>query len=207
MRVGGDAIPALCWQTLDSVLAEDFVSVSRPAVAAVTAVGDLAATRIVYTSVVALVLLGIVLAALAVWVTRRTQPDLELFAPLETMQTRGWRKLDPAAQRRSLDESRPFGARPLRREASEPKLDSSFAILAPVSSFDDLSEGAPPEADADTDTEVGNERTCTGQGDDTDPTLRIDRPGLVVEQDKVAAVMRNIDPLLGTKPSTASDVN
>lgn len=112
-----------------------------------------------YTTVVLLGLLGVVLLVLAVWVWRRTRPEPELLAPLETMQTRGWRKLDPAAQRRSLDDSRPDGAAPIRRATSAPAVDSSFATVAPVSSFDDLSdsgdgrsEDASDDRDHDLDT-------------------------------------------------------
>jgi hypothetical protein len=139
----GDAIAPMCWQTLAPVLLDALASSSDVPVAAmgIARVGDPDATRTVYIAVVLLVILGLVLAALAVWVLRRTRPEPELLAPLETMETRGWRKLDPAAQRRSLDESRPSGAAPLRREASEPAVDSSFATVAAVASFDDLSEG------------------------------------------------------------------
>lgn len=103
-------------------------------------VGDPEATRTVYVTIAILVALGVMLLALAVWVFRRTRPDLELLAPLETMDTRAWHKLDPATQRRLLDEARPAGAKPLRPQASAPAVDSSFATIAPVASFDDLSE-------------------------------------------------------------------
>lgn len=123
------------------MLIDAFVSSSLPRLpTAVASVGDPAATRTVYTTVIILVVLGFVLAAVAVWVLRRTRPEPELLAPLETMDTRGWRKLDPAARRRALDESRPPGALPLRREASEPAVDESFSTVAPVASFDDLSD-------------------------------------------------------------------
>ena len=112
-------------------------------------VGDPDATRTVYTTIVILALLGVALLALAVWVFRRTRPESELLAPLETMQTREWRKLDPAAQRRLLDEARPTGAAPLKREASKPVVDSSFATVAPNRSFEDLSDGSGGDDDAD----------------------------------------------------------
>ena len=139
-----DAIERMSWQTLAPVLLNALASPSHAPVVVmgVARVGDPGATRTVYATVVVLALLGIVLATLALWVFRRTRPEPELLAPLETMHTRSWRKLDPAAQRRSLDESRPADAAPLRREASEPAVDSSFAKVAPVSSFDDLSDGA-----------------------------------------------------------------
>ncbi len=119
---------------------------STSVIAVVSDVGDPSATRTVYITVVTLAALGVLLAGLAIWVLRRTRPEPELLAPLETMDTRSWRKLDPAAQRRLLDEARPPGASPLRREASEPAVDTSFATIAPVASFDDLSEDAA-EAD------------------------------------------------------------
>lgn len=132
------------------MLLEDLALASHPVVALTSAaeVGDPEATRTVYTTIVILALLGVALAALAIWVFRRTRPEPELLAPLETMETRGWRKLDPAAQRRLLDDARPQGASPLRREASAPSVDSSFATVAPVASFDDLTDGV---ADASSD--------------------------------------------------------
>lgn len=143
---GCNAIGGMCWQTLVSVLPDTLALPNQAQVAlvGVIGVGDPEATRTVYTAIVVLALLGVGLVALAIWVFRRTKPEPELLAPLEVMQTRGWRKLDPAAQRRSLDDSRPAGASPLRREASEPAVDSSFSTVAPVVSFDDLS-GADPE--------------------------------------------------------------
>lgn len=135
-------IQPLSWQTLAPVLFDALASSSRVSVVATAAprVGDPRATQTVYTTIVVLVVLGIVLVALAFWVFRRTRPEAELLAPLEIMQTREWRKLSPAAQRRLLDELRPAGAIPLHREASQPAVDTSFATVAPVSSFDDLSD-------------------------------------------------------------------
>ncbi len=135
----GDAIDEKSWQTLVSV-AESFSPFRLPA--GVLAVGDPAATRTVYATVVVLAVLGVALLALSLWILRRTRPEPELLAPLEAMNTRGWRNLDPAAQRRRLDESRPAGAVPLRREASVPNVDDAFAVIAPVESFDDLTEDA-----------------------------------------------------------------
>lgn len=113
-------------------------------------VGDPAATRTVYITVGLLVLLGVALAALAVWLWRRTRPEPQLLAPLEEMQTRRWRKQDPAGQRRALDASRPAGARPVRREAAEPAVDTDFGTTRPVVGFDDLVDD-PPEAEAGAD--------------------------------------------------------
>ena len=108
------------------------------------AVGDPAATRTVYTTVVLLVVLGIGLAALAVWIHRRTRPEPELLAPLEEMDSRRWRSRDPATRGRLLDEARPAGARPLRRAASAPDVDDDFAATPPVGGFDDLAAERVP---------------------------------------------------------------
>lgn len=112
------------------------------------AVGDPAATRTVYVTVIVLLVLGVALVALAVWLFRRTRPEPQLLAPLEEMDTRAWRKQDPAGQRRALDASRPLGARPVRREAAEPIVDTEFAADRPVVSFDDLAERPAPPAGA-----------------------------------------------------------
>ena len=94
---------------------------------------------------VALIALGIGLGALALWLVRRTRPEPQLLAPLEEMETRAWRKQDPAGQRRALDASRPAGARPVRREAAEPAVDTDFAAARPVVGFDDLVDGEQPD--------------------------------------------------------------
>ncbi|MEP4648735.1 MAG: hypothetical protein ABJ314_01015, partial [Ilumatobacter sp.] len=139
-------------------------------------VGDPSATRTVYLTVVVLAALGVLLAGLAVWVLRRTKPEPELLSPLETMDTRSWRKLDPAAQRRLLDEARPPGASPLRREASEPAVDTSFATVAPVASFDDLSEDlAHADDPADPADDQADSRGAAGVDDEIDPE-RLDEP-------------------------------
>lgn len=87
-----------------------------PLTSSTLAVGDPAATRTVYLTTIALVLLGIGLGVLAWWLFRRTRPEPELFAPLEEMETRSWRKLGPAERTESLDAVRPWGARPVSRE-------------------------------------------------------------------------------------------
>jgi len=80
---------------------------------ALPAVGDPAATRTVYAATVVLLLLAIALAVLAVWLFRRTRPEPALFAPLEEMDTRSFRRADPDARRELLDSARPPGARPV----------------------------------------------------------------------------------------------
>lgn len=113
---------------------------SWDALAASDPVGDPSATRTVYTAVVVLVVLGVVLAALAGWILRRTRPEPELLAPLEEMDTRRWRRLDPATQRRLLDVARPDGAVPLVPSMSEPDIDIEFMSNRPVTGFEDLAE-------------------------------------------------------------------
>jgi hypothetical protein len=81
----------------------------------VTAVGDPSATRTVYVTTFALVALGIGLGVLTWWLFRRTRPEPELFAPLEEMDSRAWRKMSSDERREALEASRPIGARPVVR--------------------------------------------------------------------------------------------
>jgi hypothetical protein len=117
-------------------------SVGVPGAAAagvVGSAGDPSSSRIVYGIVVALAVIGVALVVVAVWVFRQTRIDPELLAPLETMSDRRWRKLDPASQRRMLDEERPEGAEPLHPATSAPAPDEEFAAGGrPVEGFDDL---------------------------------------------------------------------
>jgi len=121
-------------------------------------VGDPSATRTVYVTVVLLVVLAVAFAALAVWLVRRTRPEPQLLAPLERMETRAWRRQDPAAQRRALDASRPAGARPVHREAAEPAVDTEFAEARPVRGFDDLADvDVETENESETHDDAGDE--------------------------------------------------
>ncbi len=145
-----------------------------PSLPASVSVGDPSATRTVYVTVILLVVLGFALAALAVWLWRRTRPEPQLLAPLEEMATRGWRKQDPAGQRRALDASRPAGARPVRREAAVPVVDSEFAAERPVVGFDDLAEvraSASPEDDVEPDDEL---ESTDGVESDATADLEVD---------------------------------
>jgi hypothetical protein len=109
------------------------------------AAGDVQSTRIVYAMVIGLAVIGILFVLLGIWVIRQTRVDLEVFAPLERMGDREWRKSDPASQRRSLDEARPDGAKPLQPEQPRPSVDTEFEKPdRPVKSFDDLTEGGDP---------------------------------------------------------------
>lgn len=101
------------------------------------AAGDPAASRLVYGIVIALIVIGVLLVALAVWLIRQTRVDRELLAPLERMDDRDWRSSTPARRRRLLDEVRPEGAEHHSRPVPEP--DEDFARpRQPVASFDDL---------------------------------------------------------------------
>ena len=113
--------------------------------------GDPSASRVVYGAVGALLLIGVMLVLLAVWLVRQTRVDPELLAPLETMSDRKWRKLDPASQRRLLDDERPEGAHPLMTAPMQPSVDAEFESgVMPVSSFDDLVPvGSAPTGDVD----------------------------------------------------------
>jgi hypothetical protein len=107
--------------------------------ALVASAGDPSSSRIVYGIVVALIVIGVALVAVAVWVFRQTRVDPEVLAPLETMSDRRWRRLDPASQRRLLDEERPEGAEPLHPATRVPVPDEEFAAGSrPVDGFDDL---------------------------------------------------------------------
>ena len=108
-------------------------------------IGDPDGTRTVTSIIVLLVALGLGLAMVAVWLRRMTRPDPELFAPLEVMGERKWRRADPVAQRRTLDEVRPDEACPLEPSVAPPVLDTAFDAGPTAGGFDDL------HADADAD--------------------------------------------------------
>ena len=108
--------------------------------AAGAAADSAAETGVIYGVVAALVLIGIALAVLGVWLIRQTRPESELFAPLERMHDRSWRKQEPAQMRRDLDEVRPTLARPIARGRNVPEIDDEFAQSQPrLATFDDLS--------------------------------------------------------------------
>lgn len=103
--------------------------------------GDPSASRTVYGAVVVLALIGVAFIILAVWLYKSTRVDLSLLAPLETMSDRKWRRLDPASQRRLLDDERPEGARPLHVAPSAPDVDAEFESgVHAADGFDDLAE-------------------------------------------------------------------
>jgi hypothetical protein len=182
IRIPG-GIAASSWQNRSPVSTTAFVS----AFPASAEVGDPSATRTVYVTVVLLIALSVALAALALWLARRTRPEPQLLAPLEEMETRTWRKQDPAAQRRALDASRPTGARPVRPEVAEPILDTDFAAARPVVGFDDLADGAAATDSAVADLEFDD--GVAGADDITDAHAAPDADDLTdVEADVEADV-------------------
>lgn len=144
------------WHDLDAVM----ISLASPVTGVVAGIGDPASTRTVYGVVILLLLIGVVLVGLGVWLFRQTRVEPELLGPLERMDDRDWRKLDPAGQRRVLDEVRPDGAEPVRRMPTEPEVDSEFERPAPaVPTFEDLEAiiaGTAPPSTASTDEDEGN---------------------------------------------------
>jgi len=108
-------------------------------------IGDPEGTRTVTSIVGLLVALGLALVMIAVWLWRTTRPDPELLAPLELMGERKWRRADPVAQRRRLDDARPDGAEPLTPSASPPVLDQTFDAGPSATGFDDLDVDDEPE--------------------------------------------------------------
>lgn len=158
-----------------------------------TVVGDPDATRTVYTTVVVLAVLGVLLVALAVWLHRRTRPDRELLAPLEEMQTRRWRRRDPATQLRLLDEARPAAAEPLKRSVSVPRYDADFAADRPVSDFADLAEGAQG-AEGATSSEVDPTPIAPEMSFD-DFSVNDDGPGAGPDADAVRDATGEVDEI------------
>ena len=115
---------------------------------AVIVASDPEASRLVYSMVIGLALIGVALILLAVWILRQTRSDLEVLAPLERMGDGDWKKRDPSTQRRMLDEVRPDGAQPLAREPMQPTIDAEFEQNGhPVASFADLGPGVVEELD------------------------------------------------------------
>jgi len=109
---------------------------------AVILASDPESSRLVYSMVIGLVLIGVAFTLLGVWILRQTRSDLEVLAPLERMGDGDWKKRDPSTQRRMLDEVRPEGAQPLVPEPMQPSIDAEFEQNGhPVASFADLGPG------------------------------------------------------------------
>ena len=144
------------------VIASRLGSTPSSAVALVGA-GDPTASRLVYSMVIGLVVIGLLLVVLGIWIVRQTRVDLDVLAPLERMGDGEWKKRDRSTQRRMLDEVRPDGARPLAPATRPPSLDDEFELDEhPVTSFSDLGPGVPSE-----------ERAPTPVGSDTDPVIEL----------------------------------
>lgn len=110
----------------------------QPSVNLLATIGDPDGTRTVTSIIALLIALGLALAMVAVWLHRTTRPDPELLAPLEAMGERRWRRADPVAQRRTLDQLRPVGASPLEPSSAPPQLDAAFDAGPSAAGFDDL---------------------------------------------------------------------
>jgi hypothetical protein len=110
------------------------------------AAGDPSSTRLVYSMVIGLLVVGLVLVLLGIWLVRQTRADLEVLAPLERMGDGDWKKRDRSTQRRLLDEVRPAGAEPLTPSTQPPSIDDEFEQQDhPVTSFSDLGPGVVAE--------------------------------------------------------------
>jgi hypothetical protein len=118
--------------------------------------GDPSASRLVYALVAALGLLAITMFVLAVWLLRSTRPERELFAPLELMSRRSWRRSDPVWQRRQLDAVRPPGAEPLEAAppVPTPDVDLRGVERAEPRGFDDLAVDVAIDAESPAESEV-----------------------------------------------------
>jgi len=123
------------------------------------AVGDPGRTGVVVASVVVLGVLGIVLAATAVWLYRSTAATHRALGPLELMGERSWRRSDPVFQRRQLDAVRPEGAEPDHWSQPVPEPDAEFDRGPGLGDVAELAEpAAEPDAepDAATDADVAS---------------------------------------------------
>ena len=154
--------------------------VASSSVIALVGAGDPGSSRLVYSMVGGLALIGVAFILLGVWVMRQTRPDLEALAPLERMGDGDWKKRDPSTQRRMLDQVRPDGARPLVSEPLPPPLDAEFEQADhPVSSLSDLGPGivaeqrdpTPLDLDVDFGIELPVEDDDADVGSDSDEAL------------------------------------
>lgn len=168
-------------------------------------IGDPDGTRTVTSIIALLVALGLGLAMLAVWLRRTTRPDPELLAPLEVMGERKWRRADPVAQRRTLDEVRPSKAKPLEPSVAPPVVDEAFDAGPTAGGFDDL------HADRDLDDEPAT--AVEREHDDFGPPVgdvtpqQLDRPEddftEAIDPDVLAAAAAEIDAELHRRDQSA----
>jgi hypothetical protein len=179
--IRGDTLPNWHNRVPVPVIAPRLGSAPSSAVALVGA-GDPSSSRLVYSMVIGLIVIGVLLVVLGVWIIRQTRVDLDVLAPLERMGDGDWKKRDRSTQRRMLDEVRPDGARPLAPAKRPPSLDDEFELAAhPVTSFSDLGPGVPSE-----------ERDPTPVGNDVEPVS-----GPVVEPEPEPEPEPGVDPVSG----------
>lgn len=159
------------WHTLGAVIVAALNTTPASAPFIVGA-GDPGSTRLVYAMVAGLVVIGILFVVVALWLIRQTRVDPELLAPLERMGDNDWNRLEPAGQRRVLDEVRPVDAQPLEVELLEPEIDAEFDESdRPVQTFDDL---MPGESDALDFTPLGVSTLPPDSVADQDPGSGVD---------------------------------
>jgi hypothetical protein len=145
----------------------------------VASIGDPDGTRTVTSIIALLVALGLALAMIAIWMYRTTRPDPEVLAPLEVMGDRKWRRSDPVAQRRQLDQYRPAGAKPLTPSAAPPNLDEAYDAGPTAQGFDDLHDPSSDDKAVDDQRPDHRNRAASPSGPPTggEPTpLQTERP-------------------------------
>lgn len=183
-------------------------------------IGDPEGTRTVTSIIALLVAIGLALVMVAVWLHRTTRPDPELLAPLEAMGERKWRRSDPVAQRRRLDQYRPASARPITPSAAPPTLDEAFDAGPSAPGFDDLhadeagdhddADRAPDDLPGDR-VPVDRVASTSASAMTAGPPLvgestpkQIDRPGLdfgdEIDPDVLAAAAAELDAELHVNP-------
>jgi hypothetical protein len=170
--IRGDGAPNWQNRVPVPVIASRLGSTPSSAVALLGA-GDPASSRLVYSMVIGLIVIGLLLVVLGIWIIRQTRVDLDVLAPLERMGDGEWKKRDRSTQRRMLDEVRPDGARPLAPAKLPPSLDDEFELAErSVTTFNDLGPGV-----------LSEERDPTAIGSDGDPVIQLStaQPGPVAE--------------------------
>lgn len=171
-----------------------------------TTIGDPDGTRTVTSIIALLVALGLGLAMLAVWLFRTTRPDPELLAPLEVMGERKWRRSDPVAQRRTLDQVRPEMARPFDPSIAPPDFDDAFEAGSTVTGFDDLHADADPGVDEDDEQSGADSGSGAASGVDVTPQ-QIERPDddftQPIDPDLLAAAAAELDAELHQRDDPA----
>jgi hypothetical protein len=140
-------------------------------------------SRLVYATVLALIVIGIALVVLAVVVYRRTRVDPDVLAPLERMGSRKWRKGDAESRRELLDAVRPAGA----TDAAWPGPDERPVDLPPpvIEPDGELPvESADADADADAEAHADADAHADDAADAADGDIPV-APAAVVPTDDV----------------------